>query len=49
MPEPEADGSELCHGQVVESVSVEALADVPELLELVEEALDQVALSVCAL
>ena len=49
MPEPEADGSEFCHSQVVERVSVEARTDVPELLELVQETLDQVALSVCAL
>ena len=46
MPEPEADGSQLCHSEIVEGEAIEASADVPEVLELVEEALDEVALFV---
>ena len=46
MPEPQSDGSQLGHGEIVEGEAVEARADVPELLELIEEALDEVALSV---
>src|SRR5271168_949365 len=43
MPEPEWDGSQLGHGEIVEGEAIEASADVPELLELVEETLDEVA------
>jgi hypothetical protein len=43
MPEPESDGSQLGHGEIVEGEAIEASADVSELLELVEETLDEVA------
>ena len=49
MSKPEADGSQLCHGQIVEGEAGEAGADVPELLELAEEAFDEVPLLVDAL
>ncbi len=46
MAKPEAYGSQLRHSQIVEGEAVEARADVSELLELSEEALDEVSLPV---
>lgn len=46
MTKPEADGSQFGHGDLVEGETVEASVDVPELLELAEETLDEISLSV---
>ena len=45
-PEPETDASDFDHGEIVESAAVVSGCDVSELLELVEAALDKVALLV---
>ena len=46
MPEPEADGSELEHGEEVGGMLFVARGDAAAMLDPVEEALDAVALSV---
>ena len=45
-PEPEADASDFDHCEIVESAAVVSGRDVSELLELIEAALDEVALFV---
>src|SRR6185437_1782901 len=46
MPEPEADGGELEHGEEVRGMLLVARGDAATMLDPVEEALDAVALSV---
>jgi hypothetical protein len=45
-PEPETDASDFDHCEIVESAAVVSGRDVSELLELIEAALDEVALPV---
>jgi hypothetical protein len=45
-PEPEPDASDFDHSEIVECAAVISGGDVTELLELVEAALDEIALLV---
>lgn len=48
-PEPQSDGGEFCEGDVSGCVAVISRSDVPELLELVDAALNKIALFVFVL